>query len=414
MFRRFLQNFNTDDISIGSKILTKATAIRWFGWGFAENLIPIFLFSFASGYAEAGLLKSSYELALILTLPIFGMFADRFKATTLIIIGLSMYIVVGTSYLLAGLTGMAIFIVIARVFNGIGFGLDAVGREAYFRRHNTSSKLATVFGYFDSITIFWWIFASFLGIFLIKHFEIHWLLSLIVPTVLIAILIVKKWQKKEEALNKENGVTATIIENKSKYTDLFREFGSWNYQLKIILLLNLILSASWSIIIFFLPINMYNSGASYTTIILFGISASLPMLFGIFLGKIFDKKGPRIFIYGLLIYGFLMVMLSFGESYNIIIATAFLIGVIQEFVSVGKEEIITLYAKPEHYGRVGGFMRSIMNLGAMIGPLIAGILIDSTGSITVIYMGLAFCMFVLAFSFAVHSRITHVRKMKTI
>src|SRR3989344_65514 len=96
-----LKFFGTGDISFGSRVLTWATAARWTGWGFAESLVPIFLFSFAGSYAEAGLLRSSYEIALMLSLPLVGMFADRVRATTIILIGLALYILVGTSYLLA-------------------------------------------------------------------------------------------------------------------------------------------------------------------------------------------------------------------------------------------------------------------------------------------------------------------------
>ena len=106
--------FKEGDISKGTRILTIATSIRWVGWGVTETLIPIFIFSFVANYAQAGLLKSAYEIALILTLPLAGILADRIKPTTLILVGLSLYVIVGTSYLLAGLTGLVIFVVIAR------------------------------------------------------------------------------------------------------------------------------------------------------------------------------------------------------------------------------------------------------------------------------------------------------------
>ena len=155
-----LDFFDKKEIPTGTKILTYVTSIRWIGWGFAENLIPIFIFSFVGSYAQAGLLKSAYEFALIISLPLIGILADRVKATTLILAGLSLYLIVGTSYLFAGITGLAIFIVMARFSNGIAYAFDQVGRETYIRRNNISSKLATIFGYFDSVTNFWWIVAA--------------------------------------------------------------------------------------------------------------------------------------------------------------------------------------------------------------------------------------------------------------
>ncbi|HEU0085509.1 MAG TPA: MFS transporter [Candidatus Paceibacterota bacterium] len=408
MIESLLENFRGKDITRGTKVLTAATAVRWAGWGFAENLVPIFLFSFSASYAEAGLLKSSYDIAMILSLPIIGIFADRIRPTTLILLGLALYVIVGTSYLLAGITGIALFVIIARLFNGVGFGLDAIGRETYFRRHNRPEKLATVFGYFDSVAIFWWIASALIGIFLVKHFALHWLLFMIVPTVMISFSIIWAWRKNgEESAN-------LVVDKKINYRDLFKELGMWNYKLKLILLLNLILSASWSIIIFFLPIEMFIEGASYTTIILFGVATMLPVMFGMFLGRIFDWKGPRIFAYGLLLYGMLLILIGFGGSYVFLIVTAFLIGIIQEFVAVGREELVTMNSRPEHFGRVGGLMRSIMNIGAMMGPLIAGITIDATGSMRIVFMGLAGCMLLLAFAFSVFGRAKHLQKTKAV
>ena len=43
MIKYFLETFRAKDISTGAKVLTFATAVRWIGWGIAENLIPIFI-----------------------------------------------------------------------------------------------------------------------------------------------------------------------------------------------------------------------------------------------------------------------------------------------------------------------------------------------------------------------------------
>ena len=155
MQEHFLKLWKSNDIPIGVRVLTFATSIRWIGWGFAESLIPIFLFSFGHSHANAGILKSFYDIAFIIALPLIGVLADRMRGTTLILIGLGLYVFVGTGYLLAGITGLVIFIVIARFFNGIGYAFDSVGRETYFRRHTPKEKLATVFGYFDSFASFW-------------------------------------------------------------------------------------------------------------------------------------------------------------------------------------------------------------------------------------------------------------------
>lgn len=397
MIKLFLNFFREKDISIGTRVLTAATAVRWFGWGFAETLIPVFIFSFFASYAQAGLLKSAYELALIISLPLVGLLADRIRPTTLVLIGLSLYLIVGTSYLFAGLTGLAIFIVIARFSNGIGYALDSVGRETYFRRNNPPSKLATVFGYFDTVANFWWIVAALLGIFLVKFAPIHWLLFLIVPTVMVAFFIVWKWGRKNDS--------APVISDSEKvnYRDLLRELKSWNWQLKLVTGFNFFVAFTGSVISFFLPIQMYNEGSGYTPIIILGVIITIPVLLGWVLGKLFDKKGPRSFVYGLILYGILLILLGNTNIYGWQILFAFLIGIIQEFIYVGKMKLTAIYANPEHFGRVDGFMQSIINIGIMTGPLVAGILIDISGT-RVTYFSLALLMMILALTFAVGSR----------
>ncbi|MFA6524088.1 MAG: MFS transporter [Candidatus Paceibacterota bacterium] len=405
MVRLFLNFFKEKDISIGTRVLTYATSVRWIGWGFAETLISVFIFSFATSYAQAGLLKSMYEIALIIMLPLAGIFADRIKPTTIILIGLSLYVIVGTSYLFAGLTGLAIFIVIARLFNGFGAALDSVGRETYFRRNNLPSKLATVFGYFDTVANFWWIVAALFGIILVKFVSIHWLLFLIVPTVIISIFIVWKWGRKNDS--------APVVADgqKANYKDLIREFKSWNLQLKLITGFNFFIAFTGSIISFFLPIQMFTEGSGYTPIILLGVIVTIPVLFGWVLGKLFDKKGMRVFVYGLIAYGVLLLFLGNTHIYGWQILLAFLIGIIQEFIHVGKMELTSFYANSEHFGRVDGFMQSIINIGIMTGPLVAGILIDVYDT-RVVYFGLAFLMLMLAFTFAVGGRMMRFQKLK--
>lgn len=398
--------FKKEDISTGTRILTIATSIRWVGWGVTETLLPIFIFSFVANYAQAGLLKSAYEIALILTLPLVGILADRIKPTTLILIGLSFYVIVGTSYLLAGLTGLAIFVVIARFSNGVGYSLDSVGRETYFRRNNPINKLATVFGYFDTVADFWWIVAALIGIILVKFIPIYWLLFFIVPSVMIAFLIVWKWGRKNDS--KPN-----IHESeKSNYKDMLKELKSWNWQLKTITAFSFFMAMTGSIVAFFLPIQMYHEGTGYTPIIILGVIITIPVTFGWVLGKFFDKKGSRIFVYSLTLFSILLVFLGKTDLYKWQILIAFLIGIIQEFISVGKMEMMASYANPEHFGRVDGFMQSIINIGIMTGPLVAGIMIDAFG-IHSVYFSLAGLMLVLAIIFAVGGRMINFHSVKT-
>jgi MFS family permease len=310
---------------------------------------------------------------------------------------LVLYLFIGAGYFLAGATGLVVFIIIVRFINGVSFATDAVGRETYFRRHTPSGKLATVFGYFDSVANFWWIAAAVAGMFLIKYVPVHVLLFMITPTSLIAFFVILKFRRREE--NKDPVSVSSHI--KGKYSDIFREVGQWNWKLRSLAMFNFFVSFCGSVVGFFLPIEAYTSGTGLSGVILIGIVFSIPALFGFVAGKWFDAKGPAVFFYGLAAFAGILGLLTFTTDYGWRLVAAFAIGVILEILSVGNSELVTVYANPEHFGRVGGIVKSIADIGAMIGPLLVGIVIDAAGisagfgSVAIIMCLLAGTFFVL-------------------
>ena len=382
--------FNAKEIPDDIRLMTTATGIRWFGWGFAEALIPVLIFSFGNSFAEAGLIKASVDITFIMALPIIGMFADKIKSTTLIAIGLCLYLLVGFSYFMVGVTGMVIFIVIARLINGLSWGLDVVGRETYFRRHVNKKRVATAFGYFDTVADFWWIASAVMGIFLVRYFSITTLLFLITPTSFISLLIILKLRKKEKKIQ-------VVKEEKSSINPL-KEISDWSLMLKSIGCFNFLIAFAASVVAFFLPIETYKEGGSLTMVILIGIVSTLPTLSGWSLGKFFDAKGYKMLGTSLVTFSLLLMALSFLTSFWWRMVIMFIISLTLELISVGSNELITASAKPQHFGRVDGIMKSFASIGGMIGPFFVGILIDKTNMANA-YISLAIVIFSLAVIF---------------
>lgn len=391
--KRFIELFwNSDGVPRGVRTLTTVTSIRWIGWGFAESLIPIFLFSFGNSYAQAGLLQSSYTITLILALPILGIAADRIRASTLVLIGLCLYIFIGASYLMAGITGMVIYVVIARLINGVALGMDSIGRETYFRRNVPLSRVATAFGYQDSIANFWWMAASLSGIILIQFFPVHQLLFMITPMTLVAILVLVRFRKKDDSEVRRKNTTdiATAVTIKNS--------GSWSWALRGLVTTSFFLSFAGSVIAFFVPIQAYNEGTNLGLVIIMGVVVTLPTLFGLGFGKLFDKKGRKVFAYGIMAFALLTLCLAFFQTYIWQLVIVFLIAVIQEFLGVGYQELVTVHAPPEHLGKTTGILRSIANIGTMAGPFVVGSMMDIWGT-RVSYFSLGILIGVLGIMF---------------
>lgn len=365
-----------DSVHPGIRFLTLITAIRWFGWGIAETLIPVFLFSFGTTYAEAGALQSIYTFSFIIALTFVGSFADKKKSSLLILISLFLFMIVGSGYFLAGATGLVVFVVIARFLDGIAVAFDLIGKETYIMRHAAKEKIASTLGYFDSIVNFWWIIAAFCGLLLIKYYSIPQLLFFIVPTTLISLLLASRFIKTEIPL-------PAILESepsKSFWKKLsLHNLLQLNGKLKLLAVFNFFLFFCISVAMFFLPVEVYTNGASYSMIIIMGIIAVLPYVFGFLLGKWFDSSGVKLFFYALLFFTLLLFSLVFYTSYLWVVFVSFSIGIISEIISVGNEALITEYSEPEHFGKTDGVMKSINNLGTMAGPFALGFVIDIYG-----------------------------------
>lgn len=402
MKKSFLKRlWSNNDIPPGVRALTRATAIRWIGWGFAESLIPVFLFSFGKTYATTGLLASAYDIAFLLFLPVAGVAADRFRLSGLVIVGLFLYFFIGSSYFLAGFLGLVVFAVIARFINGIAYSLDALGRETYTRRFTPKEKLATVFGYVDTVTNFWWIAAAIAGIFLVKYFSIHFLLFLIVPTSLIALWIVWRFRVSERGKKQPLSLSGEKIGNAWKV--VFQELTGWQWKLRILAMFNFFVALVSAAVGFFLPIESYVESGDLGRSILISVLFTLPMLFGWVLGKLFDNKGISLYFYGFIFLGLLLACLGFSNGFFLKLAIAFGIGVILELLSVGSNELITACANPEHFGRVGSVMRSVADIGSLSGPLLVGVLIDWQGP-HIPFFVLAGIMFLLGCIFLITKR----------
>jgi predicted MFS family arabinose efflux permease len=109
------------------------------------------------------------------------------------------------------------------------------------------------------------------------------------------------------------------------------------------------------------------------------VIATIPTLLGWDFGKLFDIKGSKMFTLGLLSFAVLIFMLVFLRSYAWQVFIYFMVNMVLELLSVGSLELMTTHTKPEHFGKVDGFIKSTEYIGAVVGPLAAGIIMDAYG-----------------------------------
>lgn len=359
----------------GIKIIAWARTIRWIGWGFGEALIPIFIFSFSSSFAEAGLFRSTYEIATLLALPIIGAWADRTSAKYLIIVALILYPLVGVSYFLAGLLGAAIFIVIARAMNGALWGLENIGVSTYYRRLANHNNLGSSFGYIETWSNFGWIIAALIGMYLVSFVPIHYLLLAISPTAIIALFVALRAPR--DISKNGNGKSDSLV---SSYRKAFSEWKTWNNHLWLLGALVIFSAIIEALMWFFIPIDAYISGAKPAMVVLLVVIAAIPTLFGYTLGKIADKKNKYSLIaIGLFGIAVVMVGLAIFPNYAFKLIASFALGVLLELFAVIQKILVTTLGPAETYGQRGSAFESVATLGDLTAPLILGIALDVVG-----------------------------------
>jgi len=360
----------------GVRIFTWVRAIRWVGWGFGESLLPVFILMFSKTFAEMGLFSSAVDITSLICLPIIGLWADKVSAKRLILLSLFLYPLVGIGYFLAGVLGMAAFVVFARVANGVTWELENVGIETYYRRTADVSRMASSFGYLDMWSHVAWIVAALVGMGLVFFMPIHYLLLGIVPFSIVAYII---------ALRAPNDKVRSSVETEKvsllrSYGKTVSEWRTWSAQLWLLGALVLFSAVVSSLMYFFVPIDAYQTGANLPMVVLITIFGSIPALFGYKIGRIADTKNN----YALVAIGLIGVaVVSLGlfvfPYYWFKLVAILLMGVILEMFWVVESNLITTLGPAETYGRRGGAFEIIVVLGDLVAPLILGISLDIIG-----------------------------------
>jgi MFS family permease len=359
----------------GIRVLTWSTSIRWFGWGLGEAFIPIFLLLFSANLLETGILISIYYITFFLFLPVSGFLADNAKAKKMILASMLVYIFIGLGYFIAGVTGAVIFVIIVMGLNGISYSLDQVGRESYFIRHSPKKKVSSIFGHFDFITNFWWIVAVLVGFALVEYakVQIYELLFFIAPTSLISFFVVLKLKEKGKKGAKSK-ISPAIA-----YTKIFSETKNFNNGLKIVAMISFVSGILSSVIYYFVPISYYISGSSLVSAASLALVYTIPYLLGNYLGKIADTKKEKTYLFGTSILVLLLGLLIFSSNYFVLIGVMFFSSAIFELIYLTNKGMITRIAERAHVGEVDGSLNGIAALGAVIGPVVFGLLFDVLG-----------------------------------
>lgn len=360
-----------------------ATAIRYFWWGFAELLIPLFIFSFVGSYSETGLISASYEIASIIALPIIAYVADRWGVKRLMTISLLLYPLVSLSYFFAGVFGIVLFIVLARWINGVSVSLYSVGEKTVARTY-ASRNVSSNIGYMESFANLLWMCAALIGVAWIdtQHVAPFYLLLLIAPTALIALYFIRKLPSKK--------ITPDEWSHTWHYHDIWNHIKNLPKKLRAYGSIYTANSAFSSLLWLIVPLYIYVDTANIYLVVISGVIMALPSLFSYYLGKVADRQPISSIWWSFVLMGVFFLSFIIIPWYVGKLLILFILAVLFVFVGLMVDNLSNAVVLPNEYGKIEATFETFAKTGAIIGPIFWGWFLDSFG-ITILMLIIGVC-----------------------
>jgi MFS family permease len=341
-------------------------------------LIPVLLLSFSSSYAEAGFFKSIYDIVFLLALPIVSILADRIPARKILLFSLIFYPFVGLSYFAAGAVGLSLFIVLARLINGMTWCCDDIGSNTYLMRYASRFHISETFGYFTALPNFLWIIAALGSLLLIPHVPIHYLFLGIVVTSIVAFVLVYKLPSDvvdpKSALEKEKKRFVVFIET-------LKGIKEWKPIVWILATITF-LTASINVLgAFFLPLYAYGADENITRVVIVSVIFAIPSACALWIGRRVDRvDNKKATVFSFLIMGLILLVAGFVSGYTMQMITIFVLGIILVVIDLAIQSMATKVTEQTHYGRINGIIGGANNIATIIAPIAIGFITDIGGS----------------------------------
>lgn len=347
-----------------------ATAIRYFWWGFAELLIPLFIFSFMHNYTDTGLLSAAYEVSAIISLPFIGYVADRWGAKKLLTVSLLLYPFLSFSYFLAGFMWLALFIVIARLINGLSYSLYHVGEKTVARTYASTAVSSNIW-FVESLGNMLWVAAALIGVVWIKTtwIPLSYPLLMIAPTSLIGLYFIRKLPKEKIWLHPHSKV--------HHYKDIRTNIKNLPKKLKIYGLIYSTRSAFNSLLWLIIPLYIYIDTADIYLVVISGVIMTVPSLFAYQLWKIADKQSFSAVRWSFVMIGILFLSFIMIPWYAGKLIVLFILALLFVFLGLVIDNLSNRFIPPHECGRVEATFEIFASCGAIVWPILGGYFLDN-------------------------------------
>jgi MFS family permease len=371
-------------------ILSLALFISLIGIGIVVPFLSIFAGDFGAAGVWVGAVFSAFALSRTLAMPYFGRLSDRIEKKRIIIAGLAGYAVISIGYIfVSSIEGL----VVVRLLHGLSSAMIAPVAMAYLGELAVPGEEGQFMGVFQGVTMLGFGAGPMLGGFIYAQYgsnEAFYALTgfsaiaCIIVTVLLAPMPPKKALHTEKTVKskKEKNVFSEYRMLLSDSRILAVCFLAFVFEIAFIAFLN------------FLPIftDSLSLGAAESGFIL-GLTIVLSGILQSLFGRIANSPRRAYLIVGggvILGIGYLLISLCTNFTFTLVISICTALGL---FLTTPAMNVYLIDAGREFgMGATMGVYNTIRGCGDIIGPLLAGSLLDIVG-VTRMYgvMGI-FCL----------------------
>ncbi|MDE2188622.1 MAG: MFS transporter [Patescibacteria group bacterium] len=339
---------------------------------FGAHIVAVNLPTYAKevgiGLAMIGLLIAAYDLAEIVSKPIFGAIADRQGMKRTMMAGIAVFILASALYLIIPPS----LLLLIRFMQGVGAAaLSAVSLALvaeYFKENR-----GRAYGIYNAIKGSGYVISPIVGGFLVfkSNFASIFIASAIIGIIafVLAVFLPKTEDGGKEAFREDDEMSLKA------FTKVFRDPVLLPWYLVIVINMFFV-----GILFGFLPVYISNLGYTpFQSGIIISVVALSYLLIQPVAGILADKNNPVVVIKtGLVLSALAIIFITFTHSVLFIILSI-IAGVGVGTVWTNTDTLMSKLAKEGRLGETMGIAGSFKEFGDMVGPLLIGLLSQTLG-----------------------------------
>ncbi len=376
-------------------LICASMSILVIGTGIVAPLLTPYANTLNASGIQIGLLFTGFYLVRILLGPYIGRLADKKGPKTILRYSLMLYPIIGTCYILSSTYSILFF---TRLLHGVASAMMLPMVMTYIGHISPKGKEGRYMGIYNTTFYGANAVGPLIGGFLSAQYGYRVAFSSLLLLALISLVIVIFFLPpayKQESINKEKTNTKLYgkfsLVNKTKALLIsMRALPRWLQQNTMLLalgviqvcvsILNIFIISFY--ILYLTEVGMEISLLGVLLTVYNGIIGGTQLFISGFVDRV-DKR--TLIIPGGALIAIIVYILTFVQIPWLIVILFTILALVVSITTLSVTSFATIIGRKKHMGETMGFLGAATSLGAIIGPLLLGTLVDTAG-ITMLFL----------------------------